>query len=113
MQKPQAQAQSSAHEATTVRNLVNLKKHTLRLAPREGSPHILDISFNLDVVSPCRCGRAALPPVKWQFDACMLGQGSIPRAALQVAEAFVIIHMRLYMNIARGCSGQRLNVMSS
>ena len=63
VQKSQVQnapPQSSAHEATTVRNLVNLKKHTLRLAPREGSPNILDISFNLDVVSPCRCAPCAL-----------------------------------------------------
>lgn len=38
-----------------MRNLVNLKKQTLKLSPREGSPHILDISFKMDVVSECRC----------------------------------------------------------
>jgi hypothetical protein len=46
---------SATHEATTVRNLVNLKKHTLKLTPRAGSPETLDISFTLDAVSSCRC----------------------------------------------------------
>lgn len=58
MQQQQAQQSarptSNTHEATTVRNLVNLKKHTLRLAPREGAPGVLEISFALDVVSVCR-----------------------------------------------------------
>lgn len=52
----QAEARpSNVHEATTVRNLVNLRKNSLKLSPRAGSPQILDISFMLDIVSECRC----------------------------------------------------------
>lgn len=59
-QAPQTPAGTShVHEATTVRNLVNLKKSTLKLSPRAGSPHILDIAFTLDVVTECRCASAA------------------------------------------------------
>lgn len=54
-QQPGARPTSNTHEATTVRNLVNLKKQTLRLAPKAGSPGTLEISFALDVVSVCRC----------------------------------------------------------
>ena len=56
---------SHVHEATTVRNLVNLKKATLKLSPRAGSPHILDIAFTLDVVTECRCACVAWSALKF------------------------------------------------
>jgi hypothetical protein len=47
------------HQTATVRNLVNLKKHTWKLAPCAGDPTKLQITFVLDVVQKCRCALQA------------------------------------------------------
>ena len=65
-QQSHPKASSATHEATTVRNLVNLKKHTLKLTPRPNAPNVLDISFMLDAVSACRCVALLHSSCHWQ-----------------------------------------------
>lgn len=51
--------QSNLHQTTTVRNLVNLKKQSLHLAPRKDDANTLEISFTIDAVQECMCD---IPP---------------------------------------------------
>lgn len=43
----------SQRAATTVRNLINLKKNTLTVTPKPDEPHMLQISFKFDAVQAC------------------------------------------------------------
>ncbi len=48
-------------KTATVKNPVNLKKHTISLTPVPDQPHILSISFTFDADEPCRRGLSVAP----------------------------------------------------
>jgi hypothetical protein len=46
-------------KTATVKNPVNLKKHTISLTPLPDQPHILSVSFTFDADEPCRSAQVA------------------------------------------------------
>lgn len=55
-QPPRPVSAQEYQTTATIRNQVNLKKHTLKLVPLEGSPDTLSISFSFDASAACRYG---------------------------------------------------------
>ncbi len=41
-------------QTATIRNAVNLKKHTLKLVPISGNENKLSVQFMFDAAEPCR-----------------------------------------------------------